>query len=116
MGSRSSNREQQPLTDEDWCSGSVFGKDCVDRRVKRFRVCVLLEINPGASYPAGNIFGSYRQHPIKRRTHFFVATQSLVREGDLLKYGEVARIQLQCMVHFLERLFPMPLAPVDVGS
>src|SRR4029453_16259265 len=84
--------------------------------MKSFGVCAFLEINPRASYPAGDIFRSYRQHPIKRRTHLFVAAQSLVRERDLLKDGEVARIQLQCMVHFLERLFPTPLPPVDVGS
>src|SRR5437016_13153923 len=81
------------------------------------RLCVgtPLEVNPGASYPAGNIFGSDGQRAIKSRGHLFIVAQSLVSKRDLLEYGKIAWIQLQCPVHLLEGFLPATLPPVDVA-
>ena len=79
-------------------------------------VCPLLEAHQGASHSAGNVFWSHRQHAIKRGCHVFVSMQCLVSESDLLEYRKITWIQLQRMLHFLERFLPATLTPVNVGS
>src|SRR6266481_5247147 len=81
------------------------------------RLCVgtPLDVNPGAPYPAGNIFGSDGQRAIKSRGHLFIAAQSLVSKRDLLEYGKIAWVQLQRLVHFLEGFLPATLASVDIA-
>src|SRR6266481_1428295 len=81
------------------------------------RLCVgtPLDVNPGAPYPAGNIFRSDGQRAIKSRGHLFIAAQSFVSKRDLLKYGKIAWVQLQSLFHFLEGFLPAPLTAVDVA-
>src|SRR6266550_657822 len=73
------------------------------------------QINPGTLYPTGNIFRSYGERAVQSRGHLLITLQSLVCNRDLLEYGKIAWIQLQSLFHFLERLLPVPLPPVDVS-
>src|SRR5207244_9485506 len=66
--------------------------------------------------PAGNFFWSQPSHPNQAGLHVFVSMQCLVSESDLLEYRKITWIQLQRMLHFLERFLPATLTPVNVGS
>src|SRR6266446_10990465 len=83
--------------------------------MQRSWICARFEVNPRASYPSGNIFWSHRQRAIESGGHFFIAPQSLVSKRDLLEYGKIVRVQLQRLVHFLERFPPPTLPSVDVA-
>ena len=79
-------------------------------------ICVRLEINRCAPYSAGNIFRSNRQRAIQSCGHLLVVAQSFISKRDLLEYGKIARIQLQCLLHFLQRFLPLPLAAIDIAG
>src|SRR6266496_5055010 len=83
--------------------------------MQRFWVCVPFQINPRAPYPARNVLWSYGKHLIQSCSHLLVSAQSFVSKTDLLEYGKIAWIQLQCLLHFLQRFLPMTLAPVNVA-
>src|SRR5438876_387010 len=70
----------------------VLGEGRFNCRVQRAWIGTPLKFNPGAPYFDRNIFWRYSQHLIKSRNRFFVASQGLIRKGDLLEYGEIVRV------------------------
>src|SRR6516165_4787517 len=75
-----------------------------------------LEIDQRASYSAGYIVWSDRQHAIKRRRHFLIPAQRLVGKSDLLEHGKISRIELQRLRNILERFLPPTFTSINVGG
>src|SRR5262249_32614097 len=46
----------------------------------------------------------------------FVAMQRLIGKRDLLEYGEIVWVQLQCLFHFLYGFLPVALPPLNVAG
>src|SRR5437763_2338377 len=94
----------------------VLGQDRLNCGVQRFWICVPFEIHPSAPYPARDVLRNHGQHAVQSGGRLLVAAQSLVSKRDLLKYGKIARIQLQRLLHFLQGFLPATLPPVNVTS
>src|SRR4029077_10955174 len=108
--------EKEPVVNENRRRIWVLGKDCLNCVVQRFRISAPFQINPRAPYPARNVLRSYGKRVIQSGSHLLIAPQSLVSKRDLLEYGKILRVQLQCLVHLLEGFLPATLPPVKLAG
>src|SRR5207249_2098869 len=85
VGVALAERKKKPFDSENRRRVWILGQDRLNCRMQRFWICARFEINPGAPYPAGNVFRSYGKRVIQSRGHLLVAVQSLVSKRDLLE-------------------------------